>query len=148
MLQQASLGLKPLLLINHWKKISSEVKQMEKAEEKRCADAVTTVLVEFLGCPLSLLLCIKQICKYSQEWPTPTAPTGSFSAAERFGGLLPAVAVFRPLLVPPVLLCLIPSPVRQGGSQEGRPLALNPLRSKMRVALGAPRRGWNERLKL
>lgn len=40
---------------------------MEKAEEKRCADAVTTVLVEFLGRPLSLLLCIKQICKYSRS---------------------------------------------------------------------------------
>lgn len=106
MLQQASLGLKPLLLINHWKKISSEVKQMEKAEEKRCADAVTMVPVEFLGCPLSLLLCIKQICKYSQEWPTPTAPTGSFSAAERVGRLLPAVPVFRPLLVPPPSFCV------------------------------------------
>lgn len=52
MLPKASLGLKLLLLINDWKKLSSEEKQMEKAEQKCCADTITVVLVEFL---LSLL---------------------------------------------------------------------------------------------
>lgn len=58
---------KLLLLKNDWNKISSEVKQMEKAEKKCCADLIIMALVEFLVWPLSLLFCIKQICKYSQN---------------------------------------------------------------------------------
>lgn len=68
MFLKARLGLKLMLPINYWTKTSSEVKQMEKAEQKCCADAITMVLVEFLRWPLSLLVCIKQICKYSQKW--------------------------------------------------------------------------------
>lgn len=32
------------------------------------------------------------------------------------------------------------------GSEEGLQVALNPPRSKLRAALGAPRKGWNESL--
>lgn len=59
MLPKASLGLKLLLLINDWKKLSSEEKQMKKAEQECCADTVTMVLVEFLVSPLPLLFCVK-----------------------------------------------------------------------------------------
>lgn len=54
-----SLGLKSLLLINDWKKLSSEEKQMEKVEQECCADTITMVLVEFLVSLLPLLFCVK-----------------------------------------------------------------------------------------
>lgn len=53
---------------------------------------------------------------------------------------------------PPSVLCfllfLIPSPVRQDGSDEGLQVALNPFRSKMLRALGTSRKGWKESLNL
>lgn len=53
-----------------------------------------------------------------------------------------------PPSVPCFLLFLIPSPVRQDGSDEGLQVALNPFRSKMHRALGTSRKGWNESLNL
>lgn len=54
-----SLGLELLLLINDWKKLSSEEKQMEKVEQECCADTITMVPVEFLVSLLPLLFCVK-----------------------------------------------------------------------------------------
>lgn len=59
MLPKASLRLKLLLLINDWKKLSSEEKQMKKVEQECCADTITMVLVEFLVSALPLLFCVK-----------------------------------------------------------------------------------------
>lgn len=104
---KASLGLKLLLLINDWKKLSSEEKQMEKAEQKCCADAITMVLAEFLVWPPPPLFRIKQICKYWQErqqHPLEGSLQRRTTLVEGCCSLL--------LPDPPVIPGLIPSPVR------------------------------------
>lgn len=46
MLLRANLGSKLLFSINYWgEKMPQKEKQMEKPEEKGCADAITVVLV-------------------------------------------------------------------------------------------------------
>lgn len=123
-------------------------KQMEKTEKKGCADAITVVLVYVLVC-----LCCIALSRFVNTPRNGQRQHHQQHIYEGFGGLLHPLALFRPLLVPPprvlcFLLFLIPSPVRQDGSDEGLQVALNPFRSKMHRALGTSRKGWNESLNL
>lgn len=148
MLLRASLGSKLLLSINYWGKHASKGKADGKNRKERLCRCHHCGACLRPG--VSLLYCIKQVCKYSQKWPTPASPTTylwGFWRVVASSCFISSTSCRRP---PPLcfLLFLIPSPVRQDGSDEGLQVALNPFRSKMHRALGTSRKGWNESLNL
>lgn len=73
MLLRASLGSKLLLSINYWGKNASKGKADGKTRKERLCRCHHCGACLRPG--VSLLFCIKQVCKYSQKWPTPASPT-------------------------------------------------------------------------
>lgn len=73
MLLRASLGSKLLLSINYWGKHASKGKADGKNRKERLCRCHHCGACLRPG--VSLLYCIKQVCKYSQKWPTPASPT-------------------------------------------------------------------------
>lgn len=98
MLLRANLGSKLLLSINYWgEKMPREEKQMEKPEKKGCADAITVVLVYALVC-----LCCSALSRFVNTPRKGQHQQHQQHIYEGFGGLLHPLALFLPLLAPPV----------------------------------------------